>query len=130
MADLPVKWMALAICALGALAGGIRAAQSAEPQSVVVSGQRATSPWVRAESAHFVVISDVAREDVIRFVEHLERLDALLRTYTADYGAVGAGPEPKLELIYLDDNRELDRVTHDRPTGSIGKRSYSATWKY
>jgi len=102
--------MALAICALGALAGGIRAAQSAEPQSVVVSGQRATSSWVRAESAHFVVISDVAREDVIRFVEHLERLDGLLRIYIAGYGATAAGPEPKRNVIYLDTFDSLMRI--------------------
>jgi hypothetical protein len=75
---------------------------------------------VRAESAHVVVVSNAARADVARLVEHLERLDALLRTYTADYGAAAAGPEPKLNLIYLDDNRELNRVTANHPSGSIG----------
>jgi hypothetical protein len=114
------KWTALAVLAAGALAGGVCAAQEAEPQSIVVTGQRATSPWVRAESAHVVVVSNAARADVALLVEHLERLDALLRTYTADYGAAAAGPEPKLNLIYLDDNRELNRVTPDRPSGSIG----------
>jgi len=115
-----IKGMVVAVAAVCALASGVSAAAESEPQSIVVTGQRATSPWVRAESAHVVVVSNAARADVALFVEHLERLDALLRTYTADYGAVGAGPEPKLELIYLDDNRELDRVTQDRPTGSIG----------
>ncbi|MBW8899607.1 MAG: hypothetical protein JF619_16175 [Massilia sp.] len=115
-----MKWTALAVLAVSALAGGVSAAQESEPQSIVVTGQRATSPWVRAESDHVVVVSNAARADVARLVEHIERLDALLRVYTADYGAVGAGPEPKLNLIYLDDNRELDRVTPDRPSGSIG----------
>jgi len=115
-----MKWTALAVLAASALAGGVCAAQESEPQSIVVTGQRAASPWVRAESAHVVVVSNAARADVARLVEHIERLDALLRIYTADYGAVGAGPEPKLNLIYLDDNRELDRVTPDRPSGSIG----------
>jgi hypothetical protein len=105
--------MALAACALGVLAGGIRAAQAAEPQSVVVSGQRATSSWVRAESAHFVVVSDVAREDVTRFVEHLERLDGLLRIYIAGYGATAAGPEPKRNVIYLDTFDSLMRIRPD-----------------
>jgi len=112
--------MAVAVAAVCALASGVSAAAESEPQSIVVTGQRTTSPWVRAESAHVVVVSNAARADVALFVEHIERLDALLRAYTADYGVVGAGPEPKLELIYLEDNRELDRVTHDRPTGSIG----------
>jgi hypothetical protein len=115
-----MKRAALAVAAVGVLAGGVCAAQEAEPQSIVVTGQRATSPWVRAESAHVVVVSNAARADVARLVEHLERLDALLRTYTADYGGAGKGPEPKLNLIYLDDTRELDRVTPDRPSGSIG----------
>jgi len=117
---LIVKRTALAVLAVCALAGGACAAQEAEPQSIVVTGQRATSPWVRAESAHVVVVSNAARADVARLVEHIERLDALLRTYTADYGAVAAGPESKLSLIYLDDSRELNRVTTDHPDGGIG----------
>jgi hypothetical protein len=115
-----IKGTAVAVAVVCALASGVCAAQEAEPQSIVVTGQRATSPWVRAESAHVVVVSNAARADVARLVEHLERLDALLRTYTADYSPAVAGPEPKLSLIYLDDNRELDRVTSDRPSGSIG----------
>ncbi len=115
-----IKGTVVAVAVVCALASGVCAAQEAEPQSIVVTGQRATSPWVRAESAHVVVVSNAARADVARLVEHLERLDALLRTYTADYSPAVAGPEPKLNLIYLDDNRELDRVTPDRPSGSIG----------
>ena len=115
-----IKGTAVAVAALCSLASGVCAAQEAEPQSIVVTGQRATSPWVRAESDHVVVVSNAARADVARFVEHIERLDALLRAYTADYGVAATGPEPKLNLIYLDDNRELDRVTPNRPYGSIG----------
>jgi hypothetical protein len=115
-----IKGTTVAVAVACALVSGVCAAQEAEPQSIVVTGQRANSPWVRAESAHVVVVSNAARADVARLVEHLEHLDALLRTYTADYSPAVAGPEPKLNLIYLDDNRELDRVTSNRPSGSIG----------
>jgi hypothetical protein len=104
---------------LCALAGGAGVAQEAGPQSIVVTGQRSTSPWVRAESAHVVVLSDAPREDVARLVEHLERLDGLLRVYTDDYRARSAGPETKLNLVYLDDVRDLDRVAADRPANGI-----------
>jgi hypothetical protein len=102
--------MALTVLALGALAGGPQAAQAADPQSIVVTGQRAMSSWVRAESAHLVVVSDAAREDVVRLVEHLERLDALLRMYTADYSTTAAGPEPRQNVIYLDTFDSLRRI--------------------
>jgi hypothetical protein len=120
MAGLHIKRTALAVVVAGALAGGACAAQQEGPQSIVVTGQRSTSPWVRAESAHVVVVSDAPRADVARLVEHLERLDALLRAYTADYGATGAGPEPKLNLVYLDDSRLLARVDPEIPAKVIG----------
>jgi hypothetical protein len=112
-----MAWAAMLVCAL---ASGACAAQEAGPQSIVVTGQRSTSPWVRVESAHFVVVSDAARADVARLVEHLERLDALLRMFTADHGGPAAGPEPKLNLMYLQDSHQLDRVAPDRPFAGIG----------
>jgi hypothetical protein len=102
-----------------ALAGGACVAQDAGPQSIVVTGQRGTSPWVRAESAHVVVLSDAPREDVARLVGHLERLDGLLRAYTDDYRPRDAGPEAKLNLVYLNDVRDLDRFAADRPANGI-----------
>ncbi|KQV36835.1 hypothetical protein ASC93_21605 [Massilia sp. Root335] len=102
-----------------ALVGGTCAADDAGPQSIVVTGQRGTSPWIRAESAHVVVLSDAPREDVGRLVEHLERLDGLLRVYTDDYRAAGPGAEPKLNLVYLNDVRDLDRVAAGRPADGI-----------
>jgi len=115
-----IKRTALAAIVVSALAGGVCAAQEAAPQSIVVTGQRGTSSWTRAESAHVVVVSNAAREEVARLVEHLERLDALLRMFTADYGGPAAGPEPKLNLMYLDDSHLLDRVVADRPFAGIG----------
>jgi hypothetical protein len=107
------------VVAACALVGGTCAADDAGPQSIVVTGQRGTSPWIRAESAHVVVLSDAPREDVGRLVEHLERLDGLLRVYTDDYRAAGPGAEPKLNLVYLNDVRDLDRVAADRPADGI-----------
>jgi hypothetical protein len=101
------------------LAGSVCAAQEAGPQSIVVTGARGTSPWVRAESAHVVVLSDAPRDDVALLVEHLERLDSLLRAYTDDFRPATAGPEPKLNLVYLNDVSDLDRVAQDRPANGI-----------
>lgn len=115
---LPFKRTAAAVAAVCALAGGVCAAE-AGPQSIVVTGQRGTSPWIRAESAHVVVLSDAPREDVGRLVEHLERLDGLLRVYTDGYRPADAGAEPKLNLVYLNDVRDLDRVAADRPAAGI-----------
>ena len=112
MAGVSVKRAALFACAAAALAGGARAAQEGGPQSVVVTGQREASPWVRAESAHVVVVSDAPREDVARLVEHLERLDALLRAYTAGYRVTAGGPEHRMNVIYLD---SLDTLRRIRP---------------
>lgn len=110
---------AAAVAAVCALAAGACLAQDPGPQSVVVTGQRGTSPWIRAESAHVVVLSDAPRADVGLLVDHLERLDGLLRAYTDDYRAAGAGPEPKLNLVYLNDVRDLDRIDADKPAEGI-----------
>ena len=118
------KRTAAAVGMLCALVGGACAAEGvgaeASPQSIVVTGQRGTSAWVRAESKHVVVLSDAPRADVARVVEHLERLDALLRAYTDGYRMTDAGTEPKLRLVYLDDERDLDRVAARRPANGIG----------
>ena len=114
---LPFNRTAAAIAAVCMLAGGACVAAESEPQSIVVTGSRGTSPWIRAESAHVVVLSDAPREDVGRLVEHVERLDNLLRVYTDDYRQTG--PESKLNLVYLDDERDLDRVVTDRPAEGI-----------
>ena len=113
------KRTALAVLVASALASGACAAQEAESQSILVTGQRGTSSWLRAESAHVVVVSNASRADVTRLVEHLERLDALLRIFTADYSGAVAGPEGKLNFMYLDNAHELARVSPDRPISGI-----------
>lgn len=114
-----VKRTAAAVAAACTLAAGACAAQGAGSQSVVVTGQRDPSAWVRAESAHLVVLSDAPRDDVALLVDHLERLDGLLRAYTDDYRKASVGPEPKLNLVYLDHVRDLDRVAQGRPSNGI-----------
>ena len=116
---LTIKRTALAVLVASALASGACAAQEAAPQSILVTGERGTSSWLRAESAHVVVVSNASRADVTRLVEHLERLDALLRMFTADYRDAVAGPEDKLNFMYLDNARELARVSPDRPISGI-----------
>jgi hypothetical protein len=113
------KRSAAGVAVVCAFVAGACVAQEAGPQSIVVTGQRGTSSWVRAESAHVVVLSDAPRDDVARLVEHLERLDSLLRVYTDDYRPKPAGPEAKLNLVYLNDVRDLDRVSADRPANGI-----------
>ena len=113
MASVSIRWSALVAFAAGVLAGGAVAAPESAPQSIVVTGQRAVSPWVRAESDHVVVLSDAPREDVVQLVEHLERLDALLRAYTADYRVTGAGAEVKTNVVYLDSVDALRRLRPD-----------------
>lgn len=99
-----------ALACAAALAGGAGAAPANEPQSIVVTGQRAMSSWVRAESAHVAVLSDAPREDVARLVEHLERLDALLRAYTAGYRVTATGPAARTNVVYLDSFNALRRL--------------------
>jgi hypothetical protein len=114
------KRSAAAVAAVCALMAGACAAQEAGPQSIVVTGQRGTSAWVRAEGAHVVILSDAPKEDVARLMEHLERLDSLLRVYTEDYRPKSTGPEAKLNLVYLNDPHDLDRVATGRPGNGIG----------
>ncbi|KGF78375.1 hypothetical protein IA69_30700 [Massilia sp. JS1662] len=110
MAGFPVKGAVLCAFAACVLAGGAAAAPESAPQSIVVTGQRAASAWVRAESAHVAVLSDAPREEVARLVEHLERLEALLRVYTAGYRVTASGPERRTNVVYLDSFNALRRV--------------------
>ena len=110
MAGSAVKRTVLFAFAACVLAGGAGAAPDSAPQSIVVTGQRAASAWVRAESAHVAVLSDAPREEVARLVEHLERLEALLRVYTAGYRVTATGPERRTNVVYLDSFNALRRV--------------------
>jgi hypothetical protein len=104
------------------LGAGPAAAQAqAGAQSVVVSGQRDLSSWLRAESPHFVVYTDTSGADVTRLLTQLERLDALLRLYTAPFARTsGELPAPKFTLYYLNRNMAFARFAAGAPEQAIG----------
>lgn len=89
---------------------------------VVVQASKAVSRWVRAESPHFVVISDAHDEDVALLVENLEKLDHLLRVYLLPRSE----PEPparRLTLYYHGRHADLDRIDAAGPEGALGRFS-------
>lgn len=104
------------------LAGARQAASGA--QSVVVSGQRDLSGWLRAESPHVIVYTDTSGADATRLLTQLERLDALLRLVTAPIDRTGAGrggaDGQKLTLYYLDGNARFARFAAGAPDDAIG----------
>lgn len=111
-------------CALAFVSGaaGAQAAPSAGgADQVVVTGQRDPSAWLRAESPHFVVWSDTSTADASRLLGQLERLDALLRLYTASIRKADAGVGvPRLTLYYLDGTLAFTRFAPDAPVDAIG----------
>jgi hypothetical protein len=100
------RFAALAVVCALAFATGPAAAQDAPrrdaAQSVVVEGARDPSAWMRAESPHFVMWTDISGASATRLLEQLERLDTLLRLYTAPIRKADAGAAQKLTLYYLD----------------------------
>lgn len=119
----PVATLAAAL--LGLYAAPAPAQQAGtDAQSIEITGQRDPSGWLRAASPHFVVYTDTTAPDARRLLAQLERLDFLLRLYTASYGKAEAGP--KLTLYYLDGNREFSRFATDAPHDAIGMVSSCA----
>src|SRR5262249_7390791 len=100
-----LRFALLAVCVLECATGTARAQNASKPeavQSVVVAGTRAPSSWLRAESPHFVVWTDTSSADATRLLDQLERLDALLRLYTAPIRKADTGAAQKLTMYYLD----------------------------
>lgn len=118
----------LAACTLaGATCAAL--AQDAAPlpvQSVVVEGTRDPSSWLRAESPHFVAWTDTSDGDARRLLDQLERLDALLRLYTAPIRKADAGAAQKLTLYYLNGTSGFKRFAPDAPAFAIGTFSSCA----
>ena len=115
--------MIAALC-LGA-AGTVQAQQAAPaasadtPQAVVVTGQKKASKWTRAESQHFVVISDAGNADVRELLNNLEKLDHILRIYTKEYN-VSRGNEQKLTLYYHNRMGSFLELAEDEPPEAVG----------
>ncbi|HEX8788298.1 MAG TPA: hypothetical protein VF793_19080, partial [Telluria sp.] len=93
----PVATLAAALLALCAAPAPARQA-GADAQSITVTGQRDPSNWLRAESPHLVVYTDTSAADAGRLLAQLERLDFLLRLYTAPYAKAEAEAEAGQKL--------------------------------
>jgi tetratricopeptide (TPR) repeat protein len=106
--------------ALGALACVGAAAQvQPDTQSVKVRGVKDPSYWKRAESPHLVVYADSGGDDVRRLVNHLERLDHVMRVFLRDYIHVPATAQ-KLTLYYPERTGDFGTVATDPPRKAIG----------
>ena len=110
---------ALAV-AIGVMACiGAAAQVKPETQSVTVQGVKDPSSWKRAESPHLVVYSDSSSDDARRLVDHLERLDHVMRVYLRDYIRVPAAAQ-KLTLYYPERTGDFATVATDPPRKAIG----------
>lgn len=105
----------LAAVLIGAAASA--AAQDA-PASVTVTGYKNASPWIKAESQHFVVYSNTRNEDVTLLLDNLERLDYVLRIYTKEYLTARAAPQ-KITLYYHGDIVGFNAATPARPEEAV-----------
>lgn len=93
-------------------------ANSKDVTEVVISGQQNASDWTRAESQHFIVLSDAKQQDVSQLLDKLERFDYLLRLYTkADANTANA---QKITLYYMAKVRDLNQIDKNQPAYAIG----------
>ncbi|MEO7580060.1 MAG: hypothetical protein ABIT83_20820, partial [Massilia sp.] len=96
-------------------------AQEAAPptQSVLVAGYKKPSKWFRAESQHFIVLSDTDHAEVTALLNNLEKLDYLLRIYTRD-NYIARGSEQKVTLHYHDHVGGFNEMVRAKPEEAIG----------
>jgi hypothetical protein len=112
--------LAAALCLI--FAGNASAQQPGRAglDRVEVAGRKGeASKWLRAESQHFVVLSDTREEDVAALLDNLEKLDRMLRAFTQIAGKP-ALPEPKLALVYSAGPRDINEVDDARPADAVG----------
>lgn len=76
-----------------------------------LTGPRRDAHWYRAESQHFIVYTDVRREDAIFLLNQLERLRYVLRGFLRQE-AEPEPPEAKTELYYLSRSQDLEVIPH------------------
>jgi hypothetical protein len=107
MAPLRFACFVLVACVLlpaavsGAEPGKVIVQGKRDPNEVVIKGVRDPSAWFRIESQHVVVYSDSDPEQAIQLVNHLERLDYVLRMYLKPF-LVPQNDPPKLTLYFQD----------------------------
>lgn len=108
-----------AACFLSTLHAAHAQQAPAPLQSVTVVSQRHPSNWFKAESQHVVVYSDTSKDEAMRLLNNLERLDYLLRVYTKGYDKTGdAGP--RLTLYYAARIEDFNGLGLSQPAGAVG----------
>jgi hypothetical protein len=100
------------------LAAMVSSAAGAQ-QSVTVAGQKNASPWLKAESQHFIVFSNTSNDDVRQLLDNLEKLDHVLRLYTNGY-RTAAQPKQKITLYYHDNIGGFNAAVADAPPEAVG----------
>jgi hypothetical protein len=104
-----------------ALIAALMLAQAAPAPTITVTGQhkRPGHEWTRAQSRHFIVISDRRRGDVAELIRRMESFHAMLRM------AIGLPPQesepaPRTTLYFLSDERDLPDPLGNQPMYGIG----------
>ncbi|RFP14954.1 hypothetical protein D0T23_13245 [Duganella sp. BJB475] len=88
-------------------------------QSVTVTGQKKASPWMKAESQHFIVFSNTSDDALRQLLDNLEKLDHVLRIQTRDY-QIAATARNKITLYYHDRPGSFNDAVADAPPEAIG----------
>jgi tetratricopeptide (TPR) repeat protein len=118
-----------ATCVAALLASGPVLAQAQKtagdkPTTVIIEGQKKRSPdnphpWIRGESAHFIVYSDAAPADAQALIARLERFHSLLR-HIAGQDTAPDTAGPKLEFYYVAHSDSLAIADPAPPPYAIG----------
>ena len=95
-----------------------------KPTTVIIEGQKKRSPdnphpWIRGESAHFIVYSDAAPADAQALIARLERFHSLLR-HIAGQDTAPDTAGPKLEFYYVAHSESLAIADPTTPPYAIG----------
>jgi hypothetical protein len=102
-----------------ALLAAMWTACASAQQSVTVSGLKNASPWLKAESQHFIVFSNTGNDDVRQLLDNLEKLDHVLRLYTQGY-RIAVSPRQKITLYYHDRIGSFNDAVADAPQEAVG----------
>ncbi len=123
------KFLSATCVAALLVAGGPSLAQTQKaaadkPTTVIIEGQKRRTPdnphpWIRGESAHFIVYSDASPADAQALIARLERFHSLLRHIAGqDDAPETAGP--KLEFYYVAHSEALAIADPAQPQYAIG----------
>jgi tetratricopeptide (TPR) repeat protein len=102
-----------------ALLASMWTACASAQQSVTVTGQKNASPWLKAESQHFIVFSNTGNDDVRQLLDNLEKLDHVLRIHTQGY-RIAVSPRQKITLYYHDRIGSFNEAVADAPQEAVG----------